>query len=80
MDDTKQTVKKLHFRTRILMAEKGVRTVTELGKKLEALGVTISVSQLGRIIDGKSAHIDRAVLEGMLAVFDCGIVDLLEVK
>jgi DNA-binding Xre family transcriptional regulator len=72
--------KQLFLRTRVLMAERGIRTATELLKLLVGIGVKISLPQLGRIIDGKTPHLDKAVLEGMMTVLDCGVADLFEVR
>ena len=71
------TIKKLKWRVRVIMAERGVRSVSELMRKLEIIGVKISVAQLGRLIDGKSDHINMDVMEGMMTVLDCELSDLL---
>lgn len=70
------TLKKISWRARVLMAERGVRSVTELAKLLGNVGVDISVSQLGRLIDGKSKLWNQEVIEGMMTVFDCGLSEL----
>lgn len=59
------------------MAEHGIRTVTELAARLNAIGVTISISQLGRLIDGKSKLINPEILEGLMTVLDCGLEGVL---
>ena len=72
--------RRLKWRTRVVMAERGIRSVSALCRKLDALGVQISESQLGRIIDGKSSHFNSAVVGGLLAALDCGLADLLVVR
>lgn len=61
-----------------MMAERGVRSVSELVRHLEQIGVSISVAQLGRLIDGKSAYWNQKVIEGLMEVLDCGLDDLLQ--
>jgi DNA-binding Xre family transcriptional regulator len=72
--------RRLKWRTRVVMAERGIRSVSALCRKLDALGVQISESQLGRIIDGKSSHFNSAVIGGLLAALDCGLSDLFVVR
>jgi Cro/C1-type HTH DNA-binding domain len=64
----------------VVMAERGIRSVSALCRKLDELGVDISESQLGRIIDGKSSHFNSAVVGGLLAALDCGLTDLFVVR
>jgi hypothetical protein len=72
--------RRLKWRTRVVMAERDIRSVSALCRKLSALGVEISESQLGRIIDGKSSHFNSAVVGGLLAALDCGLTDLFVVR
>ena len=72
--------RRLKWRTRVVMAERGIRSVSALCRKLDALGVDISESQLGRIIDGKSSHFNAKVVGGLLTALDCGLNDLLVVR
>jgi len=60
-----------------MMAERGVRSVSELVRQLQQAGVSISVAQLGRLIDGKARYWNQDVLEGLMTVFDCELSDLL---
>ena len=60
-----------------MMAERGVRSVSELVRQLEAIGVSISNAQLGRLIDGKSRHWNQSVVEGLMEVLNCELSDLL---
>lgn len=69
----------LAFRIRIVMAERGIRSVAALQRMLKSIGVEISVPQLIRIVDGQSSHISTAVLGGLIAVLQCGIEDLIAV-
>lgn len=58
------------------MAERDIRSVTELMRRLEEIGVTISLPQLGRLIDGNVQHWSQDVIEGLMYVLNCDIGDL----
>lgn len=58
------------------MAERNIRSVSELSRCLEDIGVSISVAQLGRLIDGKAQHWSQEVIEGLTTVLNCDISDL----
>lgn len=59
------------------MAERGIRSVSELVRQLEKVGVTVSISQLGRLIDGKIQHWNQSIIEGLLEVLDCELSDII---
>jgi hypothetical protein len=69
----------LAFRIRIVMAERGIRSVAALQRMLKTIGVEISVPQLIRIVDGQSSHLSTVVLGGLITVLQCGIEDLIAV-
>ena len=69
----------LAFRIRIVMAERGVRSVAALQRLLDGIGVKISVPQLIRIVDGQSSHVSTTVLGGLISVLQCGIGDLIAI-
>jgi hypothetical protein len=69
----------LAFHIRIVMAERGIRSVAALQRMLKAIGIDISVPQLIRIVDGQSTHVSTAVLGGLITVLQCGIEDLIAV-
>ena len=64
------------WRVRVLMAERNVRSVSELVRRMEEIGVSISIAQLGRLIDGKTQHWSQEVIEGLLTVLECQVGDL----
>ena len=70
----------LAFRIRVVMAERGIRSVAALQRMLKVIGVDISVPQLIRIVDGQSTHVSTVVLGGLIAVLQCGIEDLIAVS
>jgi DNA-binding Xre family transcriptional regulator len=69
--------RKVTWRVRVMMAERGVRSVSELVRRLDQVGVSISVAQLGRLIDGKTQRWSQEVIEGLMQVLDCELSDLL---
>ena len=79
MAQTSTKPRRLKWRARVVMAERGIRSVSALRIRLESLGIVISEPQLGRIIDGKSSHFNSKVLGGLLTALDCGLNDLLAV-
>lgn len=72
--------KKLAWRVRVVMAERGIRTVTALSRRLKEVGVDISISQLGRMIDGKTQLWNQEVIEGLMTVLECEIGDILTIE
>lgn len=80
MTKTVSKPRRLQWRARVLMAERGIRSVSALRRQLDKLGVEISEAQLGRIIDGKSSHFNSSVVGGLLTAFNCGLDDLLAVR
>lgn len=58
------------------MAEQNIKTVAALVRRLEEIGVTVSVAALGRMIDGKTVLWRQEIIEGLMTVFDCKIGDL----
>ena len=71
---------RLRWRTRVLMAERGVRSVSALRRQLAELGIAISDAQLGRIVDGRSSHFNSQVIAGLLTALDCGLNELIAVR
>lgn len=72
--------RKVEWNVRVLMAKNHIRTVTALTRRLEEVGVEISISALGRLIDGKTPYWNQSVIEGLLTVFDCDISELFIVE
>ncbi len=62
---------------REVMEQRGIMSVSALWRLLAAIGVTVSISNLGRLIDGKLQHWNQDVIEGLLTVLECNIEDIL---
>ncbi len=73
------TLNTLEWRVRVMMAERRVKTVTELRKQLEEVGVEISTTQLSRIVDGLPTRLSSEVLAGLTTVLRCEVGDLIRV-
>ena len=71
-----QPRRKVVWRVRVLMAERNIRSVSELVRRLEDIGVSISIAQLGRMIDGKTQHWSQEVVEGLITILECSLADL----
>ncbi|PKY09780.1 hypothetical protein B1757_13115 [Acidithiobacillus marinus] len=76
---TNSTLPCIEWRIRVAMAERNVKTVTELNRRLDRLGVKISNTQLNRIVDG-GQRISADVLAGIAVVLDCEIGDLMRLS
>jgi DNA-binding Xre family transcriptional regulator len=73
------TLNTLEWRVRVMMAERRIKTVTELRKQLEEVGVEISTTQLSRIVDALPTRISSEVLAGLTTVLRCEVGDLMRV-
>lgn len=69
--------RRLRWYARTVMADRGVRSVSELVRRLKEEGVDISVAQLGRLIDGKSKLWNQETIEGLMRVLECELNDLV---
>lgn len=72
-------INRLEWRVRVIMAERGIKTITELRQRLVTVGVEISTTQLGRVLDALPDRISSELLAGFTTVLQCEIGDLLRV-
>jgi hypothetical protein len=72
------TERKAILRIQVLMAEHDIRFVTELWKKLTAMGVDISHSQLTRVVNNSTKSLSIDLLEGLATLFDCPVSALFK--
>ncbi len=72
------TERKAILRIQVLMAEHDIRFVTELWKKLTAMGVDISHSQLTRVVNNSTKSLSIDLLEGLANLFDCPVSALFK--
>jgi hypothetical protein len=72
--------RKLVLRVRHCMANRGIRTVAALHRMLIDIGCQISHPQLIRVIDNKADRLNVNVLNGLLAVLQCGVDELFGIE
>lgn len=70
--------RKAVLRVQVLMAEHDIRFVTELWKRLNAMGVDISHSQLTRVVNNSTKSLSIDLLEGLATLFDCPVSSLFK--
>jgi hypothetical protein len=70
--------RKAILRVHVLMAEHDIRFVTELWKRLTAMGVEISHSQLTRVVNNSTKSLSIDLLEGLATLFDCPVSRLFK--
>ncbi len=71
--------KTLEWRLNVVMSERRIKTVTELKRRLDAIGVSISSAQLGRVVWERPQKINIDLLEGLVTVLECSVADILRV-
>jgi len=72
--------KYLSWRLDVVMAERKIKTVTELHRMLVAHGVKISSAQLSRIVQQKPQRINTELLDGLINILNCTASDILQVE
>lgn len=72
--------KYLSWRLDVVMAERKIKTVTELHRMLVAHGVKISSAQLSRIVQQKPQRINTELLDGLINVLNCTASNLLQIE
>lgn len=70
----------IEWRIHILMAEKNIRTNTELHERLARAGFAISLAQLGRVVNTLPLKLNTHLLLGLLTVLECNVEDLIRIK
>ena len=72
----KKTKIQMEWRLSALMGERRIRTATDLQRRLNEVGVSISSAQLTRLINGNPARLSRNLMYGLTLVLDCEACDL----
>lgn len=75
--DEQRRPRRLRWRLRVMMAERGIRTVTELTRRLGDIGIEISTQQMNRIANELPARLPTDVLAGLVTVLRCEVGDLI---
>ncbi len=71
--------KRLEWRLNVMMSERRIKTITDLKRRLDAIGVNISSAQLGRIVWERPQKINTDLLEGLVTVLECNVSDIIKV-
>lgn len=74
---TTKPPKQLQWRLAMMMAERGIRTATELHRRLTEYGIDISSDRISRIVVQPPERLNLELLAGLATVLDCGTQDLL---
>lgn len=65
-------------RLAVLMAEKGIRSVSELQRMIQEEGLTISRRTLDKFYNNESNRFDMDTLATLCVILNCQIGDILE--
>ncbi len=71
-----KTLPLMIWRLPVVMAERGIRTSTQLYRRLEPYGIDISSHQLSRIVARMPDRLNTRVLAALLAELQCDASDL----
>lgn len=69
--------KQLEWRLAMMMAERGIRTATELHRRLTEYGIDISSDRVSRVVAQRPERLNLDLLAGLATVLDCDTQDLL---
>jgi len=69
--------RRLTWRLEILMAERKIRSATELHRLLVNYGYKITSSQLSRVVKDRPERVSTDLLDHLLEILNCEIGDLL---
>jgi hypothetical protein len=68
---TTKPPKQLEWRLPIVMAERGIRTATELHRRLMQYGIDISSDRVSRVVSQCPGRLNLQLLAGLATVLDC---------
>lgn len=71
--------KTIDWQLLVVMAQRKVRKITDLQKRLSDYGCEISTQQLGRVAAARPERLNMDLLEGLINVLDCDVSDLIRV-
>jgi DNA-binding Xre family transcriptional regulator len=69
----------IEWRLNVVMSERRIKAVSELRRRLAAIGVSISSAQLGRVVWERPQKLNVELLEGLLTVLECDVADIIRV-
>lgn len=69
--------KYLKWNAPVLLMQSGIRRKDRLAEVMNELGVDISSTQIGRIVNDRPKRVSMEVLEGLCSAFDCTPSELM---
>lgn len=72
--------KELNWRLHTVMSSRGIRTATELHRRLEPYGIDITSHQLSRIVAKLPARLNTDVLAALMTELECSADELLQLN
>ncbi len=76
-DYEQKTAMQLQWRLHTMMSDRGIRTATELYRRLEPYGIDITSHQLSRIVSKMPSRLNTHVLAALLTELQCEASDLI---
>lgn len=77
---TTKAPKQLEWRLAVMMAERGIRTATELHRQLIEYGIDISSDRVSRVVSQKPERLNLDLLACLATVLNCNTDDLLRLS
>lgn len=67
---------RMQWRLYEMMAKRGIRTATDLQRRLAAIGVHVTSTHLARLVSGEPLRMSRDIMWGLTEVLECDTNDL----
>jgi DNA-binding Xre family transcriptional regulator len=70
--------KQLEWKLYKIMADRRIKSIAELRRRLETVGIEITSTQLGRMHFDRPSRLNLELLEGLATVLDCELNDIMD--
>lgn len=70
----------IHWKLHTIMSDRGIRTATELHRRLQPYGIRLTSHQLSRVVAGLPARLNTELLAALLTELECTPNDLLRLN
>jgi len=70
-------MKHLRWRLDAMMRDRQIKTAVELHKRLQELGVDLSLAQVSRVVAERPVRLNTELLDALVQILDCTPNDLL---
>jgi len=71
---------KMKWNLKVVMAERDIPSATELMRRLDNIGISLSTAQASRIVKEMPSRLSTTILRGLLEVLHCEPNDLIVVE